>query len=172
MTNDSALQVSAAAFTFQELTPTAFLDRAAAVHPDHVAVVDGDRSYTYAEFQDRSMRLAGALVDLGLGGGARVALLATNSHVALEAHNGVPWAGAVLVPLNIRLQAQELAYVLDHAGAQLLIAGAEFADTAAAAAAGVEGLRVVIAGAGMSGRPDRRTSTSSCWRPLPPPQLR
>lgn len=146
MTNDSALQVSAAAFTFQELTPTAFLDRAAAVHPDHVAVVDGDRSYTYAEFQDRSMRLAGALVDLGLGGGARVALLATNSHVALEAHNGVPWAGAVLVPLNIRLQAQELAYVLDHAGAQLLIAGAEFADTAAAAAAGVEGLRVVIAG--------------------------
>lgn len=146
MTNDSALQVSAAAFTFQELTPTAFLDRAAAVHPDHVAVVDGDRSYTYAEFHDRSMRLAGALVDLGLGGGARVALLATNSHVALEAHNGVPWAGAVLVPLNIRLQAQELAYVLDHAGAQLLIAGAEFADTAAAAAAGVEGLRVVIAG--------------------------
>jgi len=151
VTNDSALQVSAAAFTFQELTPTAFLDRAAAVHPDHVAVVDGDRSYTYAEFHDRSRRLAGALVDLGLGGGARVALLATNSHVALEAHNGVPWAGAVLVPLNIRLQAQELAYVLDHAGAQLLIAGAEFAHTAAAAAAGVEGLRVVIAGAADAG---------------------
>jgi len=57
----------------------------------------------------------------------------------------------VLVPLNIRLQAQELAYVLDHAGAQLLIAGAEFAHTAAAAAAGVEGLRVVIAGAADAG---------------------
>jgi len=79
VTNGSAVTVSPAAFTFQELTPTAFLDRAAAVHPDHVAVVDGDRSYTYAEFRDRSVRLAGALVDLGLGGGARVALLATTA---------------------------------------------------------------------------------------------
>jgi len=136
----------AATFTFQELTPTAFLDRAAAVHPDHVAVVDGDRSFTYAEFHDRSRRLAGALVGLGMGDGGRVAVLATNSHVMLEAHNGVPWAGGVLVPLNTRLTPRELAYVLDHAGARLLIAGSEFAAVAADAAADIDGLRVVVAG--------------------------
>src|SRR5664280_413331 len=88
--------VDAAPFTFAPLTPTAFLDRSAAVFGDHIAVVDGDRRFSYAQLHDRSRRLAGALA--AAGAGARVAVLAPNSALSLEAHNGVPWAGAVLVP--------------------------------------------------------------------------
>src|SRR5664280_2817321 len=105
--------VDAAPFTFAPLTPTAFLDRSAAVFGDHIAVVDGDRRFSYAQLHDRSRRLAGAL--------------APNSALSLEAHNGVPWAGAVLVPLNTRLNAEE-------------IGDSELADTARAAVAGAAGM--------------------------------
>jgi fatty-acyl-CoA synthase len=92
-----------AGFTFTPLTPSAYLDRAAWVFRDRTAVVDGERSFTYAEFADRAHRLAGALLGLGVPPGGRVAALCVNSHIMLELHNGVPLAGAVLVPLNIRL---------------------------------------------------------------------
>src|SRR5664280_1871514 len=108
--------VDAAPFTFAPLTPTAFLDRSAAVFGDHIAVVDGDRRFSYAQLHDRSRRLAGALAAAGAGAGARVAVLAPNSALSLEAHNGVPWAGAVLVPLNTRLNAEEIGDILDHSG--------------------------------------------------------
>jgi fatty-acyl-CoA synthase len=94
-----------AGFTFTPLTPSAYLDRAAWVFRDRTAVVDGERSFTYAEFADRAHRLAGALLGLGVPPGGRVAALCVNSHIMLELHNGVPLAGAVLVPLNIRLRA-------------------------------------------------------------------
>ena len=92
------------------LTPTAFLDRARAVHGDQTALVDGDVRRTYAELADRCERLAGALAGLGVAPGDRVSVLAPNTGVALEAHFGVPWAGAVLNALNTRLSAAELAY--------------------------------------------------------------
>ena len=107
--------------SFEPLTPTAFLRRSATVFADRIAVVDGDFSYTYAEFYARAQRLAGALRALGIGNGARAAVLAPNTHVLLEAHYGMPLAGVVLVALNQRLTAGELAYVIEHCDAQILI---------------------------------------------------
>ena len=119
-----------ASFTFSELTPTAFLDRAEHAFADRLAIVDGDRRFTYAEFADRSRRLAGALGALGVRPGNRVAALATNSHVMLEAHHGVPFAGAVLVPLNTRLSADELVHIVTHSGCRVLLATRELAELA------------------------------------------
>jgi fatty-acyl-CoA synthase len=99
-----------------------FLDRAAAVHGDRIAVVDGSRSLTYHDLHDRCRRLAGALVTGGLRPGDRVAVLSHNTLEMLEAHYGVPYAAGVLVPLNARLGAAEIAYILRHSGAKVLIA--------------------------------------------------
>ena len=90
------------------LTPVSFLDRSAKVFEHRTAVVDGDLRLTYAEFDERADRLAGAVAAFGVEPGDRVALLAPNSHVLLEAHYGVPRAGAVLVALNNRLSPSEL----------------------------------------------------------------
>ena len=138
-----------AGFTFTPLTPSAYLDRAAWVFRDRVAIVDGGRSFTYAEFADRAHRLAGALQRIGVQPGDRVAALCVNSHVMLELHNGVPLAGAVLVPLNIRLSRDELTHILRHSGTRALVATAELADTAAEVAAAA-GARLTVAG----GAPD------------------
>src|SRR4051795_2406928 len=134
-----------AAFTFSQLTPTAFLERSARVFPDRTAVVDGDRRFSYREFADRSRRLAGALAAGGIFPGDRVAALCSNSSAMLELHNGVPWAGAVLVPLNVRLSPAELEYILRHSGARLLVADQQFAHAAAEAARAV-GIPAVLAG--------------------------
>jgi fatty-acyl-CoA synthase len=109
------------AMSFEPLTPTAFLVRAGEVFADRTAVIDGDRRYSYAQFLDRALRLAGALRALGIAEGDRVAVLAPNTHVLLEAHYGVPFAGAVLVALNPRLTAGDLARIVDHAGAAVLV---------------------------------------------------
>ena len=134
-----------AGFTFSELTPSAYLDRAGWVYRDRVAIIDGGRSFTYAEFAQRAHRLAGALQSLGVRRGDRVAALCVNSHVMLELHNGVPLAGAVLVPLNIRLSPDELIYIAAHSGARVLVATAELAKVAADVAAAT-GARLVVAG--------------------------
>ena len=86
-----------AAFTFAPLTPASFLARSAAVFGDRVAVVDGDRRWTYKELAHRCHALCGALSRLGVAAGDRVAALCVNSHVMLELHQAVPALGAVLV---------------------------------------------------------------------------
>ncbi|BBY02520.1 AMP-binding protein [Mycobacterium seoulense] len=106
-------------FWFEPLTPVSFLRRAATIYGDNTAVVDGERTFSYRELLDRSTRLAGALIDLA--GGKAVAILAPNSHALLEAHYGVPWSGSPLLTLNIRLSAPELAWIIDHAEAAVLI---------------------------------------------------
>ncbi|MGN6380549.1 MAG: AMP-binding protein, partial [Gaiellales bacterium] len=98
---------------------------------DCVAVVDGDTRHTYREFHDRCHRLAGALRELGVEPGDRVGVLAANSPLLLEAHYGVPGCGGVLVALNHRLTAADLAHILEHAGARLLLHDAELGDHAA-----------------------------------------
>ena len=126
-------------FSFEPLTPVSFLRRAGAVYADRIAVIDGAMHITYAGLLDRAQRLAGALAALGVGPGDRVALLAPNTHVLLEAHFGVPFAGAVLVALNTRLTPAELAYILDHSGAKVLIYDHELETAAMSAAALAQG---------------------------------
>ena len=137
------------AFGPEPLTPLAFLDRSAVVYADRRAVVDGDRTYTYEQFRDRCMRLSGALVGAGVDGGDRVSVLAPNTHVALEAHFGVPGAGAVLNALNTRLSVHELSSIVGHAGSKILICDAGFVEAGRAIAQAVGGqVRVVCAGDG------------------------
>jgi fatty-acyl-CoA synthase len=106
----------------RDLTPLDFLARSAFVYRDKIAVVEGGKSFTYAQFNERIHRLASALTRVGVEPGDRVAVLAPNSLTALEPHFAVPLAGAVLVMLNTRLQAAELAWILNHCGAKALIA--------------------------------------------------
>ena len=119
-----------AEFTFAPLTPASFLDRSAAVFADRTAIVDGERRFTYRDMSDRCARLTGALAALGIGREDRVAALCTNSHVMLELHHAVPMLGAALVTVNVRLSAEEMAGILDHSGASILVATREFADRA------------------------------------------
>ncbi|MBO0692943.1 MAG: AMP-binding protein [Acidimicrobiaceae bacterium] len=109
------------AFTFSQLTPTSFLRRSGSAFRERMAIVDGPRHFTYGEFLLRSQQLAGALRERGIEPGDRVCVLANNSHVMLEAHNGIPMAGAVIVPLNTRLSADELCYIVEHCQPALLI---------------------------------------------------
>ncbi|MER8003154.1 AMP-binding protein [Streptomyces sp. NPDC095613] len=105
--------------SFEPLTPASYLDRAAAAHGDRVAVVDGQSRWTYAALRDRCQRLAGGLAPLAEG--RPVAVLSPNNHVSLEVHFGVPWAGAPLVAVNTRLAADDVAYILEHSKAAVLI---------------------------------------------------
>ena len=130
----------------QPLTPIAFLDRSAQVFGNRTAVVDGDLRLSYAEFDDRTRRLAGGLRDLGVEPSDRVAVLAPNSHVLLEAHYGVPRAGGVLVTLNTRLNPRELSEIVNHSGACVLIADLAYADAASYIAKSNRDLRVLLAG--------------------------
>jgi fatty-acyl-CoA synthase len=105
-----------------ELTPVAFLQRAAYLHPARVALVHEDgRRIAYAELQERCHRLANALRDRGLRHGDRVAVLSPNAPAMLEAHYAVPLAGGVLVAINTRLASAEIAHILRHSGARVLL---------------------------------------------------
>jgi len=117
------------AANFTALTPLVFLRRAAAVYPEKLAVIDGAASFTYRELYGRCLRLADALRQRGIGRGDTVAVIAPNVPALLEAHYGVPMAGAVLNALNYRLDARSIAFILAHAEAKLLIADREFAPT-------------------------------------------
>src|ERR1700730_8889249 len=108
------------------LTPLRFLRYAEQQFPRRTAVVCNDVRLTYAQFADRVGRLAGALRQKGVQRGDRVALLSTNCHRLLEAYYGVLEAGAVLLPLNIRLAPSELGYILNDAGATFLFVEKQF----------------------------------------------
>jgi len=114
---------------FEPLSPVSFLRRAAQVAPAHTAVIHGDRRYTYAQFYERSCRLANALSQRGVGQGDCVAIMGANTPEMLEAHNGVPMLGAVLNSLNIRLDARTIAFILDHGEARVLLTDCGFSDT-------------------------------------------
>ncbi len=111
-----------------KLTPVSFLERTAYVHRDRVAVVDGDRRFTWAETRERTRLLALALQEWGLRHGERVAFLAPNVPELLEAHFGLPWAGGVLVAINTRLHAEEIDYILRHSGSRMLVVDESLRD--------------------------------------------
>ena len=110
------------------LTPIRFLRYAEQQYPQRTAVVCGKERFTYTQFAARVGRLAGALRESGVRPGDRVAFLSTNCHRLLEAYYGVVEAGAVLLPLNIRLAPQELAYILNDSGACVLFLQCHFLE--------------------------------------------
>jgi fatty-acyl-CoA synthase len=120
---------------FQPLSPLPFLERAAAVHPQHIAIIHGMQRVTYAEFYARVRRLASALAAQGIGPGDTVSVMLANTPPMLEAHYGVPMTGAVLHSINTRLDATIVAFQLDHSDSKAVICDREFAAIMRAALA-------------------------------------
>ena len=123
----SALNGQSADVHLRTLTPLDFLERSAAIFREKIAVVDGQTRRTYPQMRARVMQFARALGALGVTPGARVALLCTNTTPLLEAHYSIPAIGAVLVAINTRLMADEIAFILSHCGAGVFIYHADFA---------------------------------------------
>ncbi len=120
---------------FQPLSPLPFLQRAAATFPDNVAIIHGDRRVTYARFYARARQLASALARAGIGKGDTVAAMLANTPEMLEAHYGVPMTQGVLNTMNVRLDADTIAFILDHGEAKVLLTDTEFSATVKAALA-------------------------------------
>jgi len=112
------------------LTPTTFLERAAAIWPERVAVVHGDVRRTWAETAARCRRLASALRRRDIQPGQTVAFLAANTPELFEAHFGVPMMGAVLNAINTRLDPEAIAFILQHGEARILFVDREFSPAA------------------------------------------
>jgi fatty-acyl-CoA synthase len=119
----------------QPLTPLTFLERAAKVFPDQLAIVHGASRTSYKSFWERSLRLASVLAARGVGKGDTVTVMLSNTPPMLEAHYGVPMVRAVLHSLNTRLDAAAIAFQLDHAETKVLIVDREFSEVMAQALA-------------------------------------
>lgn len=107
------------------LSPVSFLTRAATVHGNRVATVQGATRRSWAEVEGRIRRVAGGLAARGIGRGDTVTVIAPNLPELFELHFAVPMSGGVLSALNIRLEAETIAYILDHSDSALVIAGSE-----------------------------------------------
>jgi fatty-acyl-CoA synthase len=121
------------------LTPLEFVRRTRALYPNREAVVDGDLRLTYAQFFERCDRWSAALQKLGVQQGDRVAYIAPNTHSHLEGYYAVPQIGAVIVPINFRLTADDFAYIIGHSGAKVVCAHADYLEM-------VDGIRDQIPG--------------------------
>src|SRR5271157_1545492 len=106
---------------YQPLTPLSFLARAAQVFPERTAIIHGARQWTYRQFFARTRQLASALARRGIKRNDTVAAVLANTPAMLEAHYGVPMAGAVLNSINTRLDAAIIAFTLDHGEARVVI---------------------------------------------------
>jgi len=129
MVNPYDIDLEKNAANHAPLTPLGFIERAAYVYPSRVAVIHGARRYSWAETYARCRRLASALARRGIGVGDTVAAMLANTPEMYECHFGVPMTGAVLNALNTRLDAEAIAFMLDHGGAKLLIVDREFSAT-------------------------------------------
>ena len=110
------------------LSPLEFARRTRRLHGDREAVVDGDLRFTYVQFFDRCDRWSGAMQALGVGQGDRVATIAPNTHAQLESFYAVPQLGAVLVPMNYRLTADDFVYMVNHSGSTMLCVHSDYLD--------------------------------------------
>ena len=126
------------------LSPVSFLVRAAAIYGPRVAVIHGDRRYTYAQFLERSRRLASSLARAGVGKGDTVAIMAANTPEMLEAHYAVPMLGAVLCSVNTRLDAAAVGFILRHSEAKVVLTDREFSAVMRGALAEVGTAPLVI----------------------------
>ena len=122
---DTGLDRNAA--NYVPLTPLTFIERAAYIYPDRVALIHGERRYTWAQTYGRSRRLASALKARGVGYGDTVAVILNNTPEMYECHFGVPAIGAVLNTINTRLDGESMAFILNHGEAKVLITDREYA---------------------------------------------
>src|SRR5215207_3650579 len=119
------------------LTPMEFARRARRLYASREAVVDGELRLSYAQFFDRCDHWSAALQRLGIEPGDRVAYIAPNTHAQLESFYAVPQIGAVLVPVNYRLTADDFAYIINHSGARIVCAHSDYLDA-------VDGIRAQL----------------------------
>src|SRR6266850_1030134 len=110
------------------LTPLDFARRARKLYATREAVVDGNIRLSYGEFFRRCDRWSAALQELGVQQGDRIAYIAPNMHAQLESFYAVPQLGAVLVPINYRLTADDFAYIIGHSGAKIVCAHADYLE--------------------------------------------
>ena len=129
---------------FTPLSPVVFLPRAAEIYPERVAVVHGKARFTYAQFYSRARRLASALAKKGVRRGDVVSAMLPNVPAMLEAHYGVPMLGAVLNTINTRLDAETVAYILEHGEAKVLIVDRVFSGVVGPALAKLKKKPIVI----------------------------
>jgi fatty-acyl-CoA synthase len=127
------------------LSPLDFARRARRLYADREAVVDGDLRLTYGEFFDRCDRFSHVLQQLGVAHGDRVAYIAPNTHAQLESFYAVPQIGAVLVPINYRLTADDFAYIIGHSGATVVCAHSDYLEAVDSIRAQIPGVRQFIA---------------------------
>lgn len=111
---------------FAPLTPLDWKRRAIKYYPDKTAIIDEEKTFTYKEFGKRTDQLAFALHNAGIQKGDHVAVMLPNTHYMLECFYGICQLGAVMVPLNYRLTAKDLEYIIRHSDARMLIVDAEF----------------------------------------------
>jgi len=114
---------------YTALSPLTFVERTAYIYPQRVSLIHGDLQHTWQETYERCRRLASALRKRGVGVGDTVAVMLANIPAMYEAHFGVPMAGAVLNTLNTRLDAEAIAFMLQHGEARVLLADREFSET-------------------------------------------
>ncbi len=124
---DAGLEKNAA--NYVALTPLTFIERSAYIYPNRTAVIHGKRRYTWLETYTRARRLASALKQIGVGKNDTVAVVLNNTPEMLECHFGVPGTGAVLNTINTRLDAEAIAFILNHGEAKVLITDREYSRT-------------------------------------------
>jgi fatty-acyl-CoA synthase len=129
MTNPYASGLDKTSANYVPLTPLSFLERSAYVYPGRLAVVHGQRRFTWKDTYSRCRRLASALVKRGVKPGDTVAVMLANTPEMYECHFGVPMTGAVLNTINTRLDFETVSFMLEHAEAKVVIADREFAET-------------------------------------------
>ncbi|GAB4257616.1 MAG: acyl-CoA synthetase [Deferrisomatales bacterium] len=143
-TNPYEIGLDKTAANHVALTPLSFLKRTAAVYPERPSVIDGERRFTWAETYARCRRLASALRGRGVGLGDTVAIVASNIPAMYEAHFGVPMTGAVLNTINVRLDPEAIAFILDHGQAKVVLVDKMFSEVVAAALQRCEARPLVV----------------------------
>jgi 3-(methylthio)propionyl---CoA ligase len=144
MSNPYETDLDKSPANYAPLTPLGFVERSAYVYPGRVAVIHGERRYSWGETYARCRRLASALARRGVGTGDTVAVMLANTPEMYECSFGVPMCGAVLNALNTRLDAETIAFMLEHGGAKVVITDREFSGTMEAALASIGSKPFVI----------------------------
>jgi fatty-acyl-CoA synthase len=127
------------------LSPLEFARRARKLYANREAVVDQNLRFTYEQFFDRCDRWSSALQGFGIRKGDRVAYIAPNTHAQLESFYAIPQVGAVLVPVNYRLIADDFLYLINHSGARIVCAHSDYLDAVDSIRAGLSNVEQFVA---------------------------